>query len=71
MSDVTTGEMLAWCNAMLIQLASRMDDIRVNGGRIDDIEETEEHIRILGAIRDRLLQARGKAEPPPSYEAGP
>ena len=58
MGEPTTDEMIAWCHEMRVRLASRLDDVQTGGGRIRDIEETQDHIEMLGAIMGRLRQTR-------------
>lgn len=61
MSEPTTDEMIAWCHEMRARLASRLDDIQTGGGRIGDIEETEDHIHMLSAIIARLRRSAAKS----------
>jgi len=67
MSEPTTTEMIAWCEYMIGRLASSLASIQERGGHVDQIDDIEEHSRILRAIVNRLQQSAGKSEPPPTF----
>lgn len=67
MSDPTTAEMIAWCEAGAAECDAEARD---HADTPADVAAAKEEAAMLRAIAARLRQtSTGKSEPPPSFDA--